>query len=140
MFADLINAGSSTETMTLGQAAIYSVLGLAIVFVALFFLLVVIKILTKVIPAEKKPKDKTKKTKAEKAQKAAEAAPAATAPAAEAPEAPVTKAIPEATAPAAGEVVIENVAARDAACIMAIIADELKAQPDQLQFKSIKRA
>lgn len=49
---------------------------------------------------------------------------------------PVRKLVPP---PAkAGEVLLENVSMRDAAMVMAIVANKLNCEPNALRFKSIK--
>lgn len=101
-------------TLSLGTAAIYSVLGLATVFFALILLLIMTTILTKVIPAEAKKK------------------------VAPAPETPAPKAEPKLAPGTAGEFKLHNVDPRDAAMCMAIIADELKKPLNELRFISIK--
>ncbi len=105
--------------MTLGNAAIYSLLGVCVVFFALILLMVAIKILVKVMPY-----------KDEKA--------AAPAPAVKAAEAPKPEKKAEPAKGAAGELKLIKTEPRDAAMIMAIIADELKTPINQLRFKTIR--
>jgi len=96
--------------MNLGTAAIYSVLGLCIVFFALVLLMLMTKIMVKVIPAA----EETKKVEIKK-----EAAPA--------------------LAPgSAGDFKLNGVNPKDAAMCMAIIADQLKKPLNELRFISIK--
>ena len=100
------------DNMSVGTALAYSVLGFAIVFLGLIFLMIVIKIMAAIMGAGKKK----------------EAAPAA--PAAEAPKA---------TAPgSAGEIKLYNVPDKEAAMIMAIVANKLNRPLNELRFKSIK--
>ena len=99
--------------MTFAQAAIYSLVGILVVFFALVLLMCVIKIL--LAATDKK----------------LEAAPSATA--AAAPEKPKT------LAPGtAGDIKLYDTDLRDAAMIMAIVADELKKPLNELRFISIR--
>ena len=100
--------------ITVIQAVGYSILGFAIVFAALIALWAVIGIMAKILGAANKPKA---------------AAPAAVpAPVKEAPPAPGT----------AGEVMLFDVPDREAALIMAIVADKMQKPLNELRFKSIK--
>ncbi len=103
--------------MTLGNAAIYSLLGICVVFFALILLMIAIKVLVKVLPY--------KEAKAE----APAPAPAKAEP--EKAKAPEAKGV-------AGELKLIKTEPRDAAMIMAIIADELKTPLNQLRFKTIR--
>lgn len=95
--------------MSLGTAAIYSVLGMAIVFFALILLMLMTKIMAKLIPSSE--------TKVETAK-----APSSTA-----------------LAPgSAGDFKLNGVEPKDAAMCMAIIADQLKKPLNELRFISIK--
>lgn len=100
--------------MTLAQAALYSLVGICVVFFALILLMFVIKILIKVT-------DETPK---------AAPATAAAAPA-EAPKRPLAPGT-------AGEIKLYDTELRDAAMIMAIVADELKKPINELRFISIR--
>ena len=100
--------------MTLLQAAIYSLVGILVVFFALILLMGIIKILI-MVTDEKKP----------------EAAPAAAAPAA------VPAARPLAPG-SAGDIKLYDTELRDAAMIMAIVADELGKPLNELRFISIR--
>ncbi len=82
------------------------------VFFALILLMIIIKLMVKIIPAEQ-PKEE---------------APIAAAPEAPKPEAPGT----------AGEIALNGVEPRIAAMCMAIVADELKKPLNELRFISIK--
>ena len=107
---DMVNISLST-------AAITGLLGYVVVFVGLILLMLVIMLMSKMFIA---------KANAEKAEPAAvEAAPAA-APAK--PEAPGT----------AGELKLYDTDPKDAAMIMAIVADTLGKPLNQLRFISIK--
>ena len=104
-----------TMTMSIADALLYSVLGISVVFLALVFLILIICVMnifrkgeTKAVPAA--------------------AAPMAAAPAAEPVYAPGT----------AGELKLYDTDERDAAMLMAIIADELGAPLNELRFKSIR--
>ena len=104
--------------ITIIQALGYSILGFAIVFAALIALWGVIGIMAKFFAA-----------KEAKAKAAAPAAPAAApVPVKEADPAPGT----------AGEVKLFDVPDREAALIMAIVADKMQKPLNELRFKSIK--
>ncbi len=102
-------------TLDLGGYALYSVMGICVVFAALVLIMCMIKILIAV--TEKK-----------------------TAPAAEAPDALAAAAAPEPVlAPGtAGDLCLYDTDPRDAAMVMAIVADELKKPLNELRFISIK--
>ncbi len=105
--------------LDVGGNLLYAVLGYLVVFVGLSLLMAVVIIVGKIMVAKmKKP----------------EAAPAA-APAAA--EAPAVKALPPAPG-TAGEVKIYDTDPRDAAMIMAIVADKLQKPLNELRFVSIK--
>ena len=99
--------------MTFAQAAIYSLLGILVVFFALMLLMGVIKVL---ISATDKTPEK--------------AAAASAAPATEKP-----KALAPGTA---GDIKLYDTDLRDAAMIMSIVADELKKPLNELRFISIR--
>lgn len=97
--------------MSFGDALIYSLLGMCVVFFALILLMVIIQLMTAVSGERKQ---------------------AASAAAAEAPAA-------VRTAPgSAGDVKLYNTDPRTAAMLMAITADELKAPLNELRFISIR--
>ena len=100
-------------TITFGEALIYSLLGMMVVFFALVLLMVIIKVLTALTDGKKK----------------AEPAPAAAA------AAPVEKKLAPGTA---GELKLYDTEPRTAAMLMAIVADELKAPLNELRFISIR--
>ena len=104
--------------MGIGDAGIAAVLGYGVVFVGLILLMCVVIIMGKVMAGTNK--------KAE--------APAA------APAAPVAPAAPSAPpAPgSAGEVKLFDVPDKEAAMIMAIVADKMGRPLNELRFKSIK--
>ena len=100
--------------MTFAQAAIYSLVGILVVFFALILLMGVIKVL--LVATDKK---------------VVESPAAATV--AKAPEKP--KALAPGTA---GDIKLYDTDLRDAAMIMAIVADELKKPLNELRFISIR--
>ena len=105
--------------MGIGDAAIAAVLGYAVVFFGLVLLMCVVIIMGKVMSAKK----------AAPAAEPAKAAPAPAAPAApSAPPAPGS----------AGEVKLFDVPDKEAAMIMAIVADKMGKPLNELRFKSIK--
>ncbi len=106
--SDLIN-------ISFGDAALTALLGYLVVFFGLILLMVVVIIMGKIMVS-----------RANKAKAAAPAAPAAPAP--EAPAAPGS----------AGELKLYDPDPRDAAMILAIVADALGKPINQLRFISIK--
>lgn len=106
--SDLIN-------ISFGDAALTALLGYLVVFFGLVLLMVVVIIMGKIMVS-----------RANKAKAAVPAAPAAPAP--EAPAAPGS----------AGELKLYDTDPRDAAMIMAIVADALGKPINQLRFISIK--
>ena len=105
--------------LTLSENLLDAVLGYAVVFIGLTLLMVVIMIAGKVMSRKASPA----------------AVPAAKAPAAPAPAAP---AAPKKLAPgSAGEVKIYNTDPRDAAMIMAIVADKMGKPLNELRFVTI---
>ena len=110
------------EMLDVGTALLDGGLGYLVVFIGLILLMCVVILVGKIMVS----KSKAKKTAA---------APAAAA-AAPAPAAPAKKA---ALAPgSAGEVKIYDTDPRDAAMIMAIVADKLQKPLNELRFVSIK--
>ena len=107
---------AASVTLTIGDYVLYSVMGICVVFFALILLIGVIKIMT-IEP---------------KKEGAPAAAGAGTAPAAAAkadkPLAPGT----------AGDLKLYDTDPRDAAMIMAIVADEMKKPLNELRFISIR--
>ncbi len=107
---DLVN-------ISIGNAGVIALLGYLVVFFGLVLLMAVIMIMGKIMVA-----------KAKKAQAAA---------AAEAPAAPAP--VPKEPAPGtAGELKLYDTDPRDAAMIMAIVADTLGKPLNELRFKSIR--
>ena len=111
---DLIN-------LNIGDAGVIALLGYLVVFFGLICLMVVIMILGKVMMA-------ASAKQAAKAAAAAAAAPAETAEPAPKKAAPGT----------AGELKLYDTDPRDAAMVMAIVADTLGKPLNELRFKSIK--
>lgn len=106
---------ASGSKMAIGDAAITAILGYIVVFVGLILLMAVTIVFGKIMVARKK--------------KAAPAPAAETAdPAQKRPVAPGS----------AGELKLYNVTDRDAALIMAIVADKMGKPLNELRFKSIK--
>ena len=102
--------------ITVAEALAYSVLGFAIVFLGLILLMAVIKIMAAIMGTGKKK----------------QAAAPAPAPAAE-------PAAPKAVAPgSAGEIKLYDVPDKEAAMIMAIVANKMQKPLNELRFKSIK--
>lgn len=105
--------------LNVGTAGLVAVLGYAVVFVGLIALMAVIILVGKIMVA--------KKSKA--------AAPVAAAPAPAATPNPVLAAAAPGTA---GEVKLFDVADKEAAMLMAIVANKLGKPLNELRFKSIK--
>ena len=104
----------------IGDAGIAAVLGYAVVFFGLVLLMCVVIIMGKVMVS--------------RANSAKAAAPA---PAAAAPAAPAAPSAPPAPG-SAGEVKLFDVPDKEAAMIMAIVADKMGKPLNELRFKSIK--
>lgn len=104
----------------IGTAAVTAVMGYCVVFFGLVLLMLVIMIMGKIMVASQ--------NKQKAAAAAVAEAPVETAPAAPKPEAPGS----------AGEVKLYNVEPRDAAMIMAIVADKMGKPLNELRFISIK--
>ena len=107
--------------LTIGAAFVDALLGYLVVFVGFILLMAVVMLMGKIMVAS------TKK------------AAVAVAPAAPAPAAPAAPAAPKKLAPgSAGECKLYDTDPRDAALIMAIVADKLGKPLNELRFKSIK--
>ena len=106
-------------TIGIGDGLLYSLLGLLVVFFALFLLMCIIKLMW-VFEKKEQP-----------------AAPAA-APAAAAVPAPAPAAAPAPAPGCAGELKLYDTDDRTAAMIMAIVADETGIPINELRFKSIR--
>ena len=114
---------AALNDISIGTAGLVALLGYAVVFVGLIALMVVVMIMGKIMVA--------KKSKA--------AAPAAAAPAAAAAApAPAPKAAPALATGVAGECKLYNVGDREAAMLMAIVANKLGKPLNTLRFKSMK--
>ena len=112
-------AAEGRLTLDIGNNLLYAILGYLVVFIGLALLMIVIIILGRMMVA---------KLKAAKAPAEAPAPVAA---------APAVKALPAAPG-TAGEVKIYDTDPRDAAMIMAIVADKLQKPLNELRFVSIK--
>ena len=110
---------AALNDISIGTAGLVALLGYAVVFVGLIALMAVIMIVGKIMVA--------KKSKA--------AAPVAAAPAPAAAPKPVLAAAAPGTA---GEVKLFDVADKEAAMLMAIVANKLGKPLNELRFKSIK--
>lgn len=108
---------AALNDISIGTAGLVALLGYAVVFVGLIALMAVIMIVGKIMVAKK-------------------AAPAA-APAAAAP-ASAPKAVPALATGTAGECKLYNVGDREAAMLMAIVANKLGKPLNTLRFKSMK--
>ena len=116
MKTDLIN-------LSIGQGGAIAVLGYAVVFLGLVLLMLVVLAMASYF--------------INKAKKEATAVKAAPAPEAPAPEAAPAKNIPAAPG-SAGELKLYDTDPRDAAMILAIVADTLGKPLNELRFKSIR--
>ena len=107
------------ENLTIGAAAVYALLGYAVVFFGIALLMTVVILMSKIFIA------RDKKAAAEKAAAAAAApAPAET---------------PKPVAPgSAGELKLHDVEPKTAAMLMAIVADKMGKPLNELRFISIK--
>ena len=113
----LINA--LMEDISVGTAGLVALLGYAVVFIGLIALMAVIMIDGKIMVAKK-------------------TAPAAAPAAAAAAPAPAPKAAPALATGTAGECKLYNVGDREAAMLMAIVANKLGKPLNTLRFKSMK--
>ena len=113
---------SGRMTLNIGDNLLYAVLGYLVVFIGLSLLMIVIIIVGKIMVA------KLKKTAPAPAAEKTEDLPAS---------ATAKKNLPAAPG-AAGEVKIYDTDPRDAAMIMAIVADKLQKPLNELRFVSIK--
>ena len=107
---DLVN-------ITIGDAAVVGLLGYAVVFVGLIILMFVIMLMSRYFMAKAKRNESERPASAE--------------------EAPLPAKAP-AAAGSAGELKLYDTDPRDAAMIMAIVADELKTPLNELRFISIR--
>ena len=107
------------EDISVGTAGLVALLGYAVVFVGLIALMAVIMIVGKIMVAKK-------------------TAPAAAPAAATAAPTPAPKAAPALATGVAGECKLYNVGDREAAMLMAIVANKLGKPLNTLRFKSMK--
>lgn len=112
---------AALNDIPIGTAGLVALLGYAVVFVGLIALMAVIMIVGKIMVAKKS---------------APAAAPAAAAAAAAPASAP--KAVPALATGVAGECKLYNVGDREAAMLMAIVANKLGKPLNTLRFKSMK--
>ena len=121
------NIAGSGEKIPIPEAAITALLGYAVVFMGLISLMIVVMIVGKVMSAPKKaaaPKAKAVKQNALADQPAAAPAPA--------------PAVSAAAPGSAGQVKLYDTPDREAAMIMAIVANKLNKPLNELRFISIK--
>ena len=118
---------AALNDISIGTAGLVALLGYAVVFVGLIALMAVVLVMGKIMVAKK-----AKTAAAAPAPAAAAPAPAATAPA------PAPKAAPVLAAGTAGECKFYNVGDREAAMLMAIVANKLGKPLNTLRFKSMK--
>lgn len=113
---------AALNDISIGTAGLVALLGYAVVFVGLIALMAVVLVMGKIMVAKK-----------------AKTAAAAPAPAAPAPAAaPAPKAAPVLATGTAGECKLYNVGDREAAMLMAIVANKLGKPLNTLRFKSMK--
>ena len=116
---------AALNDISIGTAGLVALLGYAVVFVGLIALMAVVLVMGKIMVAKKA--------------KTAAAAPAPAAPAPAAPAAaPAPKAAPVLAAGTAGACKFYNVGDREAAMLMAIVANKLGKPLNTLRFKSMK--
>ena len=116
---------AALNDISIGTAGLVALLGYAVVFVGLIALMAVVLVMGKIMVAKKA--------------KTAAAAPAPAAPAPAAPAAaPAPKAAPVLAAGTAGECKFYSVGDREAAMLMAIVANKLGKPLNTLRFKSMK--
>ena len=110
---------AALNDISIGTAGLVALLGYAVVFVGLIALMAVIMIVGKIMVAKK-------------------TAPAAAPAAAAAAPAPAPKAAPARATGTAGECKLYHVGDREAAMLMAIVANKLGKPLNTLRFKSMK--
>ena len=117
----VVIAETAADKIGLGEAAIYAILGYAVVFFGICLLMAVVIIMGKIFIARDR-----------KAAAAKAAAPAA---------APAVAEAPKPVAPgSAGQLKLHDVEPKTAAMIMAIVADKMGKPLNELRFISIKEA
>ena len=112
---------SNLSNPSFGEGALIALLGIGFVFLVLAFLMVILMISAAIFKAIEK----------RKAAKKAAPAPEPVVP--EEKKAPLAKG-------SCGDLKLHDVPPRDAAMVMAIVADELKTPLNELRFTSIKKA
>ena len=112
---------AALNDISIGTAGLVALLGYAVVFVGLIALMAVIMIVGKIMVAKKSAQ-----------------APAAAAAAPAAAPASAPKAVPALATGTAGECKLYNVGDREAAMLMAIVANKLGQPLNTLRFKSMK--
>ena len=110
---------AALNVISIGTAGLVALLGYAVVFIGLIALMVVVMIMGKVMSAKK-------------------TAPAAAPAAATAAPTPAPRAAPALATGVAGECKLDNVGDREAAMLMAIVANKLGKPLNTLRFKSMK--
>ena len=110
---------AALNVISIGTAGLVALLGYAVVFIGLIALMVVVMIMGKVMSAKK-------------------TAPAAAPAAATAAPTPAPKAAPALATGVAGECKLYNVGDREAAMLMAIVANKRGKPLNTLRFKSMK--
>lgn len=126
--ATAATSGVMNTPISIPDALLYSVLGFAIVFVCLFAIFLIVKIMSAVYLAVAGKKQADTK----------EAAAAAPAPA-EAPTVKTATPPPNGRVGTYGELKLTDTDPRTAAAIMAIISDQTQIPLSELRFKSIRR-
>ncbi|MBR5390044.1 MAG: OadG family protein [Clostridia bacterium] len=107
------------KEIEIGGAAVYALLGYAVVFFGLVLLMTVVMLLGRaMVAAKRRPEEKT----------------VSSAPAVPAKETP--KALP--AKGTGGEILLHDVPAREAAMVMAVVAYRLQKPLNELRFKSIR--
>ena len=119
-----VKALNNLTNPTFGEAALIALMGILFVFAVLAFLMVILMISAAIFGAIERKK---------KAKAASKAPAPAASPVAEEKKAPLAKG-------SCGDLKLHDVPARDAAMVMAIVADELKTPLNELRFTSIKKA
>ena len=115
----MLFVNAALNDISIGTAGLVALLGYAVVFIGLIALMVVVMIMGKVMSAKK-------------------TAPAAAPAAATAAPTPAPKAAPALATGVAGECKLYNVGDREAAMLMAIVANKLGKPLNTLRFKSMK--
>ena len=134
----LLTSAIDKVNLDVGQAAVYALLGYAVVFLGIILLMIVVMILGKAFMAAEANAPAREAKKAEKlAKKGAKAAKKA--PVAEPVAAPAPAAAEPAVAPGtAGQLKLHDVPPKTAAMLMAIVADKMGKPLNELRFISIK--